>query len=160
MFIHVQRTGKERRTHGVLEANLTSFTIFRKVCPEFGDSCFSCSWNIHYSVFNNNNLVVKKNKFMWLFIHLLAVLGTRCYVQAFSSCGERASQRVGFSRWGAEALGSWVSSPDWWLPAPALDQRVWAQDWGAGLSCPGACGVSPDQGPSLWSLNRGQTLHY
>ena len=58
----------------------------------------------------------KKNKFIYFIYFFLAVLGLRCCVRAFSSCGkrellflERASHCGGFSCCGAWALGMWAS---------------------------------------------------
>ena len=57
-------------------------------------------------------------KISFMFIYLfLAVLGLRCCMEAFSSCGEqwlllvaaRAPHCGGFSCW-ARALGAWVSA--------------------------------------------------
>ena len=120
MFIHVQRTGKERRTHGVLEANLTSFTIFRTVCPEFGDSCFSCSWNIHYSVFNNTNLVVKKKYLCdYLFICWLCwVLVATCKLSLVAARG-LLSTLVSLD--GEQRL--WAAG--WAVPTGGFQRRLW-----------------------------------
>ena len=46
-------------------------------------------------------------KIIYLF---LAVLGLYCCVQAFSSCGSRASHCGGFSFCRARALGTWASA--------------------------------------------------
>ena len=88
---------------------------------------------------------------IYLFIYLfLAVLGLRCCVRAFSSCGERgatlrcgawASHCGGFSCCGARALGVWTSV----VAAHGLysaSSVVVAH----GLSCSMACGIFPDQG--------------
>ena len=47
--------------------------------------------------------------FLYLFL-FLAVLGLRCCVRAFSSCGELASHCGGFSCCGARALGAQASA--------------------------------------------------
>ena len=46
---------------------------------------------------------------IYLFYLFLAALGLRCYAQAFSNCGERASHCGGFSCCGARALGTQAS---------------------------------------------------
>ena len=125
---------------GVLEANVTSLTISPRICPEFEASSFFCIWNIHYSVFNNNNnnLVVKKNKFMWVFIYWLRwVLVATCTLSLL--------QRVGFS-------ACWFLYPgqqsQLGLPVPAQDRGTWAELlWGVlGLPGPRTESVAPELG--------------
>ena len=56
----------------------------------------------------NLNTVFKKINLFYLFL-FLAVLGLRCCVRAFSSCGEQASHCGGLSCCRAWALGAWAS---------------------------------------------------
>ena len=88
-----------------------------------------------FRVLRNLRTVLHSGLQFLLLCLFLAVLGLRCCAQAFSSCSEqgllssgstRASHCAGFSRWGAQALGS--------------------VDVVHELSCPVACGIFPDQG--------------
>ena len=154
MFIHGQRTGKERRTHGVLEANLTSFTIFRTVCPEFGDSCFSCSWNIHYSVFNNTNLVVKKKYLCdYLFICWLCwVLVATCKLSLVAARGLLSTLVSLDGEQRLWAAGSAVPTGGFqrrlWIAVRGPGLRCWPElPWGVwGLPGPGTESVVPESG--------------
>ena len=103
--------------------------------------------------------------YIYIFIYLfLAVLGLRCCMRAFSSCGERgptlrcsaqASHCGGFSCCGAQALGVWASvvvahglSS---CGSQALECRL--SSVAHRLSCSMECGIFPDQGSNLCPLH-------
>ena len=71
---------------------------------------------------------ITKSQTRW---KLLSTHGSLLFPGLFSSCGERASHRGGFSCCGARALGTWAAV-------------VVAH----GLSCSTACGIFLDQGSS------------
>ena len=91
----------------------------------------------------------------------MVVLGLHCCTHAFSSCGQWgllcsysawASHCGGFSCRGAQALGCMGFSS---FSVVAAD---WLQSTGSvvvlhGPSCPVPCGIFPDQGLNLCSLN-------
>ena len=82
---------------------------------------------------------------IYLFIHLfLVVLGLRCCVRAFYSCGE----------WGYSSLRCVGLSLSW----PLLLQSTSSRRAGSvvmahGLSCSAACGIFPDQGSNPCPLH-------
>ena len=104
---------------------------------------FDLCWNQHVFEFGK-----RKERMVQLFKKFclyLSVLGLCCWVRAFSSCGERASHRSGFScverAFGTRAL------------------IVMAH----GISCSTACGIFLDQGSNVcplitrWILNHWTT---
>ena len=114
-------------------------------------SSFVTSW-LHFILFHLFIFLI--NLFIYLY---LAVLGLRCCVQAFSSCGEwgatlrcsaRASYCHGFCCCRAPALGARASV--------VVARRLWSAGSvvvAHGLSCSTACGIFPDQGSNLCPLH-------
>ena len=84
----------------------------------------------------------------YLFVLLLAVLGLHCYVQTFCSCSKWDLSLVAVHR----LLVAVVSH----CGAQAL-RCVGSVVVVHGLSCPGVCGIFPDQdqthGPLHWQVN-------
>ena len=62
-------------------------------------------WKVLKSI--RKKIIISPHGFFLFFV--LAALGLRCCVLAFSSCGVRASHCGGFSYCGARALGAWAS---------------------------------------------------
>ena len=54
------------------------------------------------SLQNKKKYILQKHLLLWFYL-FLAMLGLRCYMQAFSGCGVQASHCSGFSCCGAQA---------------------------------------------------------